>query len=496
MSDTPTPTAIIDIGSNSVRMVVYHAQSRVPMPVFNEKYACQLGAHLSVTGKLNPDGVVMARKAIARFVTLARRMHVPDSAFQIIATAAARDATDGAAFAEEIEANHGLKVQVISGEEEAKLAAYGILSGMYRPRGIVADLGGGSLELAALGDGEKSEESAILAQHTMPLGVLRLHEEADGSLEMARDIVAQQLSKIDWLATHAQGTLYAVGGSFRALAKSYMESQHYPLPILQEYHMSADVLREWMRHLCVMDEAQLDALPGIPSKRAPLIPAACGAMEALLNRLGATQIVFSVSGVREGVLFRDLPDAERIKGPLIASAQYHAGLANRYGTYGHALYEWMRPLFPSLEDSRLRLAACLLSELAWTVDPNFRAEWVFSRVVQSSMKGLNHPQRIQLALALYYRYSRSWELGDDHPLFALVSEEERRTAQMIGLAMNLAFQISGGHSENLADVPLKVQEDAASIDFTNASASLDSAVVQKRLDGLGVMLSAFSSCDK
>ena len=159
----------------------------------------------------------------------------------------------------------------------------------------------------------------------------------------------------------------------------------------------------------------------------------------------------------------------------------------------------MSPFFAapdSPEDrNNLRLAACLLSELAWTVDPNFRAEWVFWRVVQSSMKGMNHRERVTLALTLYYRYSRCWKLGDI-PLLALVNEEDITFAKTVGLAMNLAFQISGGHAKNLADVPLCIQDGLVSIEFTNESASLDSAVVQKRLDGLGEILSAFSSSER
>jgi exopolyphosphatase/guanosine-5'-triphosphate,3'-diphosphate pyrophosphatase len=257
--------------------------------------------------------------------------------------------------------------------------------------------------------------------------------------------------------------------------------------------MDVSILRGWMQQLCAMSEAKLDALPGIPSKRAALIPSACGAMEALLERLAVNEVVFSVSGVREGALFRDVPPEVQQQDPLLSSAEYHAFLVGRHGAYGRALCDWMAPLLGGNQKNRLALAACLLSELAWTVDPNFRAEWVFWRVVQSSMKGLNHHERIQLALALYYRYSRKWKLPTADALIALLSAAERREAELVGLAMNLAFQLSGGHSENLADVPLRLHEGEVSIDFTRASAWLDSAVVQKRLDGLGVILSAFSS---
>ncbi len=484
------PVAIIDIGSNSVRMVVYHAASRVPLPVFNEKYSCQLGAHLADTGMLNPEGVIEAKAALQRFMTLAQRMNVTEC--QIIATAAVRDATDGEAFAGEVSALIEAPVTIISGREEAKLAAYGVLSSMHDPRGLVVDLGGGSMELAHINDSRRIDH-----QHTMEIGVLRLAEQAEQDLTKARDSINRELGELSWLRLSEGQKLYAIGGSFRALAKSHQLAHGYPLNLLHEYTLSEKTMRQWCQHLLSLSSDEYLSLPGISERRAELVPVIATAMECLLNHARPAQIVTCVSGIREGALYQGLSNADRQEDPLVASAAYHAAMVGRKGSYAEELYAWMAPVCAgeAKRHARLRKTGCILSEFAWTIDPNFRAEWMFWRVIQSSMKGLSHQERVILALMLYYRYARSWKLAEDLPLLSLIDEKARLWAKMCGLTMNLAAQLSAGRAGHLASSPLTYEAGEVSIAFSSDSASLNSAVVQKRVEGLGEALSAFSKYD-
>ena len=146
------PVAVIDIGSNSLRLVIYDGVRRSPRTLVNEKVMCGLGRHLEATGKLDPDGVALARANLHRFVTLARDISV--RRLDVLATAAVRDASDGRGFVADIERRHRLKVQILSGEQEGRLSAYGVLAGIPEAGGIVGDLGGGSAELVPVAGGQ------------------------------------------------------------------------------------------------------------------------------------------------------------------------------------------------------------------------------------------------------------------------------------------------------------------------------------------------------
>lgn len=476
--------AIIDIGSNSVRMVVYHALKRVPLPVFNEKYMCALGRGLARTGRLNPEGVQTAETAIARFLLMAQRLNV--ASLDIIATAAVRDAENGPDFVRSIE-RHGVKVKVISGEREAELAAKGVLASFHEPLGISADLGGGSMELATV------ERTRIGHQTSLHLGSLRLLDATDGKLAAMEKLVARELKQTGWLSETRPPCLYAIGGGFRALGKLHMNKTDYPLDIVHEYRMSKRSVHQLVEKLLPMKPAEIAGLPGISSKRAPtLIPTAL-ILQQLLQQTGAPQVMFSVSGIREGFFFDLLEPRQQAEDALISSATDLAALIGRAGKYGAELHQWMAPLFPSepLPWQRVRKALCILSELAWSIDPNFRAVWAYHRIIQSSLKGIDHKERLMLALALFHRYQPKWK-GDLHEL-KLLDERERQYARCIGLAAGLAFQFSGGRAGNLYHANLTWFDGQVTVALDQEASPLRTETVEKRILGLGEALRAFAS---
>lgn len=481
------PHAVIDIGSNSVRLVVYHALTRVPMPLFNEKYYCALADGLAETGKLNPKGMQHTRAALARFVIMLQRFNVESA--EVIATAAVRDATDGAAFVAQLEEEFGLPVQIIDGKQEAALAASGVLASFYRPKGVVADLGGGSLELAAL------DQQRVQTTTSLPLGTLRLHDRklSETKLTQHCDAVIQQVA---WLKSCPSDRLYAIGGSFRAIAKCYMRQHHYPLNILHGLTLKRDEAQKITRQLIATPVNLLADLPGIPSRRAHTMPIAAQILDRLMTRLTPKTVTFSVSGIREGLLFSALDKATRQQDPLIASANDLSHLAGRKGRYAEEIYHWMQPLFTHAPESFARLlqAFCRLSEIAWTIDPNFRAEWSYLRILQSDMKGLTHAQRVMLALAMYHRHQikSKREFGE----LVLLSPAERLWAQCAGVAANLAFQLSGGQAGFLHHTTLRVDHQRIQLETDAVAKPLRTEMVEKRLEGLGFCFSAFSSLSK
>ena len=477
--------AIIDIGSNSVRMVVYHALKRVPLPLFNEKYMCALGKGLARTGLLNPDGVKQAESAIARFLVMANRLQV--ASLDIIATAAVRDASNGPAFVRHLEKTHGIDIRVISGEHEAELAAKAVLSSFHEPFGISADLGGGSMELANV------ERSTVGERASCHLGNLRILDATDGKRERMEDLIKSELKSIPWLKEAAPPCIYAIGGGFRALAKLHMKKSGYPLDLVHEYHMSRRAVGQMRERLLEMSLSELNTLPGISEKRASTIVPTAMVLSQLLNITNAPEVRFSVSGIREGFFF-DLLDARtQREDALLASSNDLAALIGRAGTYGRELYDWMTPLFENepIAWRRIRRALCKLSELAWSIDPNFRANWAYQRVIQSSLKGIDHKERLMLALALYYRYQARWK-GDKSEI-KLLDERERLWARCVGLSANLAFQLSGGRGGNLHHAKLMFHDGQVALSLDEEAAPLRTETVEKRVDGLGEALRAFSN---
>ncbi len=477
--------AIIDIGSNSVRMVVYHALKRVPLPLFNEKYMCALGKGLARTGKLNPDGVKQAESAIARFLVMANRLQV--ASLDIIATAAVRDASNGADFVRGLEKTHGINITVISGEREAELAAKAVLSSFHEPFGISADLGGGSMELATV------ERSLVGERASCHLGSLRILDTTDGKREKMEELIKSELKTIPWLKEAAPASIYAIGGGFRTLAKLHMKKTGYPLDLVHEYHMNRRAVGQMRERLLELSAEELKTLPGISEKRAATIVPTAMVLHQLLSVTGAPEVRFSVSGIREGFFFDLLEAKIQKEDALLASANDLAALIGRAGTYGRELYDWTTPLFVNepLGWKRIRRALCKLSELAWSIDPNFRANWAYQRIIQSSLKGIDHRERLMLALALYYRYQAKWK-GDKSEI-KLLDERERLWARCVGLSANLAFQLSGGRGGNLHHAKLTFHAGQPLLFLDEEAAPLRTEAVEKRVEGLGEALRAFSN---
>jgi exopolyphosphatase/guanosine-5'-triphosphate,3'-diphosphate pyrophosphatase len=479
---------VIDIGSNSIRLVVYDAIKRAPLPLFNEKVFCSLGKGLATTGKLNPEGVKLAEACIARFLALVRIMDVVE--LQILATAAVRDATDGAAFVEALERKHRIDITVISGKKEARLAADGVCSSIYMPEGLAGDLGGGSIELIGLDGGNINEQS------TLPIGPLRLLDAGKGDKDKMRRLIIDAIDAERWLEKAHPPHFYAIGGSFRALAHIHMAKEAYPLDIVHHYTIKNGAMRKLLKEIHTSSPQEIAKMAGAPAKRAEaLIPAAL-VLEHILDITEPIDVVFSSSGIREGYLFEKLSPSLRSEDPLIASSADMASQNGQAHGFAHELFHWMTPLFTdeSGGTKRLRFAACTLSEIAWRIHPEYRAEWLFFRIIQSTLTGLSHPERVTLALALYHRHQ--FKLKHGWKVLELIREREMTWARLVGTAAGLAFQISGGRAGHLNKAPLSLLKHEIELAFAPEVQDLMSDAVRKRVDGLGEAFKAFAKSAK
>lgn len=429
--------AVVDIGSSSVRLVVYDTPARLPVPIFNEKADCGLIRGLEDTGRLNEEGVARTRLALARFVRLANAMGV--ERLELVATAAVREAADGLHFVEEIEETHKVSVQVPSGAEEARLSALGLLIGVPQADGILGDLGGGSLDLVCLDKGHYG------ANATLPLGHLRLQDAVHGDLSKAAGHIDGFLAKNKWLKDIKGRTFYAVGGSWRTLARIFIEQDNYPIHIIDGYTVDAEEIGNLVKVIARLGQETMKQMKSVPRRRIETLPFAALTLERLLEATRPDKVVFSGFGMREGQMIKGLPPEIRRQDPLIAGCETLAERTGRFTLSGPEIRDWMAPLFKgeTKEQARLRYAACLLSDIGWTEHPDYRAEHAFYRVLRLPYAGLTHPDRAFLALAVFVRYNGDPATDYVQRVIGLLDDEQKRRANAIGLTLRLAHTVSG-----------------------------------------------------
>jgi exopolyphosphatase/guanosine-5'-triphosphate,3'-diphosphate pyrophosphatase len=449
-----------------------------PIPIFNEKVQCALARDMSRTGRLSPRGVSEALRSLARFSRLAEAMGV--TRLEQVATAAVRDANDGAVFVEQVEKVSRHPVHVLSGAEEARLAAVGLLNGVPDADGVLGDLGGGSLDLVSLDQGRIGNFATFRAGH------LRLAEEADWNRQRARQILDQALAGLPWLAEVNGRSVYAIGGSWRGLARIFIEQTHHPLHVLDNYTVSfSDALR-LSQLIASVSESMLQKLINSRNRRLDTLPYAAIALSALIEIARPDRVVFSGFGMREGQMLELLPPDLKPQDSLISACEFQAKRAGRFAIHGQEMLDWMTPLFPSetAAERRLRLAICLLSDLGWMEHPDYRAHHAYQRVLRIPYPGLTHPDRALMALAVFVRYGRD---VDDPCLNAtptLLDESRISLSRTIGLALRLAHTLSGGAPGLLAQTQLKVEKDRLILLLPADNAVFVSEAVDRRLKQL------------
>lgn len=437
---------IIDVGSNSIRLVVYERASRAPLPVFNEKVLCGLARGLDATGRLNPDGVEMALANIDRFHTLAHNMKV--TSLDLLATAAVRDATDGDDFMRQLARRPGLRAHTVSGQDEARFSGYGVICGMPDADGVMGDLGGGSLELVALSKGR------LGASSTLPVGPLRLMSSDKGDPKKA---IVEAIESVRWLREEVGKTFYAVGGAWRAFARLHMEQSGYPLHIIHHYEISTEEARAVARLIAAQSPKSLEKMPGVSRRRVDTLPLACLALDRLLAALKPKSVVFSAFGLREGFYFSQLGDAERARHPLIAFAEEQGAGWRRFDLSPDEIFDWLTPVFSGETeiDRILRTAACHLSDISWDDHPDYRADQAYFRVLHLPSPGMSHHERAVLAMALTYRYKSDPKSSMIDTALRLADAKGRTFARRLGACLRLAYNLSGGAPGLLPQIRLR-----------------------------------------
>ena len=469
------PVGIVDIGSNSVRLVVYSGATRIPSIVFNEKVMAGLGREVATAGAIGGEAEARALKALERFRLLLGHMGVAES--RVVATAAVREASNGPAFLDRVRA-FGFDPRILSGEEEGRLAGQGVLSSIPGADGIGGDLGGGSLELVDVADG------AVRRSVSLPLGVLRLDAvTAKGEAVFSRKI-AKAVAQAGFADSAAGRPFYLVGGSWRALGRLDMALTNHPLPITHQYAMARDRPRVLAKALGRLDREAIREIPSISASRISSLPNANLLLGALVEALNPTRLVVSSFGIREGLLFEMLDAPTRRLDPLIEAAREAGAGLGRFAQHGTLLDAWIAPAFDDgAGAARLRLAACLLGDIAWTAHPEFRAERGVDMALHGNWVGIDAPGRVMLAQALFCSFGGRCDLPYPR-IAALCSAEEMKRASLWGYAMRLGQRLSGGVAAGLERSRLSREGGALRLIVDEDDSGLLGESVERRLKTL------------
>lgn len=497
MSDRDLLTAaerigVIDLGSNSLRLVVFERLGAAVLPLFNEKVMCGLGRGISSTGRLNSDAVELALVNLRRFVAFARAIGVDHLA--VLATAAVRDASDGEAFAGEVERQCRVPVRIVDGAEEARLSAAGVLAGIPDADGIVADLGGGSVELVQVRPATSFRAGGDPAQIgrgvSLPLGPLRLAEL--GGTKALSETVERALANASMLRAVAGKNLYLVGGAARAIARLHMEQMQYPLHIIHRYTITRREAEGFLDVVSRQSRKSLERITTISRKRLEVVPLAAFVLRKLVT-IGAPQrVVFSALGLREGYAHGLVPEDDRAADPLIAAYMAVGRRQSRFRLNGDRLQEWTAPLFPNLAEPtrRLHRAACWLSDLAWSEHPDYRARQAFNRSLTLPFAGSTHPDRVFVATALHARYGGAAEDPVKEPTRYLLDGRSAREARTLGLVLRLAYTLCAGTIELLSELWLGRADETLVLEVPSESSLFVGETVQRRLEAVARSLGA------
>lgn len=470
---------VVDVGSNSVRMVIFEGERRCPAMVFNEKASCGLGADLNETGRLNPEGRVRTLRALKRFVSLAPGLHV--GALAGVATAAIREAEDGPEFRDEIEQETGIRLTIASGADEGRLAAQGVLFGDPDARGLVVDLGGASMELCPVERGRPGTGV------TTPLGPQRLGE-VIGREDAVRRQIDRVMGREAGRFSRPVDRLYLVGGAWRALGRVQIALSDHPMSVLHEFTFSAEDAVALAGHVLSQSRDALAAVPGMPSGRIGSLPHAALLLERLARHFEPEKgFTLSGFGLREGVCYAYLPPDTKVQDPLISTCKGQEKTRARVYGFGKELAGWLLEVYrpEDAQEERLIRAACHLVDVSWRAHPDYRTRACMEMVMRVNVSGAGHAGRAFIGACLLNRYKGGRKAMASEPSMALVSEGRLERAVQIGALMRLACTISGAVPGYLPLCPLSVEDECLTLRPTPEAKVFMGEEVEKRLGQAG-----------
>lgn len=483
--------AIIDIGSNSVRLVTYSGIKRVPEVVFNEKVLAGLGSEVGRTGKLSDEAMALTLSTLKRFVDLCKHARIDD--IYPLATAAIRDAENGQEFVDQVRAATGLDIQVIGGDEEARLAAQGVISAEGKAYGLMGDLGGGSLELAIL-DGRD-----IGQRVSLPIGPLRLIAEFGDDLKAMKHHIRPLLRQLPIAKNLAHKNFYMVGGAWRNIMKMMILERSIPLPILQGFRTNAKNMDSYCKRIQTSNPDYLPFKDVVSGRRLRVLPVAALILREVLKAFKIEDCKASTFGLREGFVYDILPDAVKSKDPFMSVCKELARERSRFAEHSRLLYDWTSNLFiggsytRSKNEARLHRAICYLSDIAWRGHADYRAEKAVDEILHGNFVGLSHAERTYVAAALNEAYGAPINVSPIREVLHLLRMKDVLKARILGAGLRLANRLSGGTAPLLLESSVRVSKGHLELVISEKHKDCASHIVSKRLSALGQLMAKNTS---
>lgn len=473
--------AVIDIGSNTVRLVIYGGSARAPGVLHNEKVSARLGKGVSENGRIGRKSANLALASLARYRQLLSLLEVDQ--IDVVATAATRDATNGAEFLDEVRAL-GLNPRQLSGEEEALTSAKGVAWAFPGANGIVADLGGGSLEL--------TEISGYHCTHgvSMPIGSLRLQAmRAKGAAHFRRD-VDKMLDRADWTANPGS-TLFLVGGSLRAFARYAIAREKSLIDDPHGFTMTADEVLKLARSIVRTPPTDPAMLTGISGARAASLPDTAALLSVLVEHLKPEKLVFSSWGLREGVLFENSGSELRDIDPLIAGTTAFAAARGVSSQQIESVVGWTSGIAAerTAGAARLHHAAVALCLASTRIEPHLRGALARDWAMRKRWVGIKSHDRYLMAGAILANANMTALM----PQPVGISANLLHAARTWGLTVRLCRRFSALAPRVVALSSLKLGEGQLNLHVAEEIAALVDENTRKDLKNLAQHLGVSSS---
>ena len=471
---------IIDIGSNSIRLVVFDGPKRSPLYLYNEKVFFRLGLQ-SFGGKAFGSNTLEAvSHIIKRYVAICRNMEI--SKIIMFGTSALREASNSNVLVESIREKTNVDVDIISGEKEAFYAAQGILLGFPNAEGVICDLGGNSVEFANIRKNVVTKCNSVLLG---PLTIKNLGEKCKN----LDDHMKNQLAKLTNFNGVKNKSIFLIGGSWRAIAKIHMQRIKYPLKIIQGYKVESKKLKTTLEFIQGSSFFTKSDEMNISLGRLELLPQAARLLEIIIDEFQIKVLTFSSFGVREGLIYEHLSEAEKKRDPLIEAAKFFEKKETRFPKMSKHTFNWISPLYENLppKTKRVILAATKLHDIAWIAHPDYKTEMCLEIVTRSNISGISHKERVFLAMILLFRHKAKPEKIFNSKLFRIVPKKKRKIALVIGKGLRLASTFFGEKSL-LNKIELRLRANEVDLRFQSKMDSINGEIVEKRIQELNKAL--------
>lgn len=440
--------AVIDIGSSTMRLVVYD-EGLYPHLFLNHKVRIRFAME---KGKgdfyLDDERMDRAINALKWFLWVCEQSSV--KTVVATATSAVREAKNGGEFVENIRQQTGLHVEVISGEVEARLSAEGGVTSLPDASGLVMDLGGGSLDIC------ETDTKGDFA--SLPLGVLSLQKLSGHDPYKAVEILKDALKKVDWFANKNMRDLVALGSGMRSIASLHMTECDYPMHILHDYSIEKN---EAIAYCDKFLKGEINPkVLHLAKGYEDVMPYRAAALSALLQSGQFERVRFASFGIREGVFFSQIEQGGVGDDPLLSYARDISERDGRGIAYARQVAKWAHKILPKVP-YRLLKAAALFSDIAWREQYIYRASTTFEIVYGSPFVACSHSDRAKLALMAYFAHDDDLKAEYQKRVNGLVTSEEFAQAKRVGALFHLASFLDPGARGILHNFNLQQKADGS-----------------------------------